>query len=119
VASEETYAYTNLIGTDFSTQERRAMYFYMKYRLTNYNIDFPNPEYFKIMMKVDPCRIYGATDLCCDQSNEAVCEDNTSIVSGTDIGIAWFMNGYVMQCSALYTSAGSCGTYIEIHEPNN
>ncbi len=64
--------------------------------LKDYRIDFPNPEYFKIEIKMDPCRVYGLTDLCCDGSNEAVCEDNTVITSGTDIGVAWFMSGYVL-----------------------
>mmetsp|Transcript_40128 Transcript_40128/g.38635 ORF Transcript_40128/g.38635 Transcript_40128/m.38635 type:complete len:160 (+) Transcript_40128:36-515(+) len=36
-----------------------------------------------------------------------------------DIGVAWFMSGYVMQCSTLYTVTGECGTYLEIHQPNN
>eukprot|EP00349_Pseudokeronopsis_sp_Brazil_P011667 CAMPEP_0202977044 /NCGR_PEP_ID=MMETSP1396-20130829/82782_1 /ASSEMBLY_ACC=CAM_ASM_000872 /TAXON_ID= /ORGANISM="Pseudokeronopsis sp., Strain Brazil" /LENGTH=53 /DNA_ID=CAMNT_0049715483 /DNA_START=84 /DNA_END=241 /DNA_ORIENTATION=+ len=30
-------------------------------------------------MKVDPCRYDGSSDLCCEQSNEAVCEDNTDL----------------------------------------
>ncbi len=70
-------------------------------------------------MKVDPCRNKGENDLCCDGSNEAVCEDNTSIVSGTDIGVAWLMSGYLLTCSAVYEDTGRCGTYIEIHQPNN
>ena len=70
-------------------------------------------------MKVDPCRSKGENDLCCDGTNDAVCEDNTSIISGTDIGVAWLMTGYVLQCSQKYTDLGNCGTYIEIHKPNN
>ena len=70
-------------------------------------------------MKVDPCRNKGSNDLCCDGSNEAVCEDNTSIVSGTDIGIAWLTTGYVLLCSDLYKDTKKCGTFIEIHKPND
>jgi hypothetical protein len=70
-------------------------------------------------MKVDPCRNKGDNDLCCDGSNEAVCEDNTSITSGTDIGVAWLMTGFVMKCSETYKATGRCGTYIEIHKPNS
>jgi hypothetical protein len=65
-------------------------------------------------MLVDPCRDK-SNNLCCDDANEAVCEDNTSITSGVDIGVAWLMTGYVMKCSVTYTATGNCGTYIEIH----
>ena len=67
------------------------------------------------MMRVDPCRINGINDLCCDGSNEAVCEDNTIINSGTDTGIAWFINGFIIHCDKKYQDLALCGTYIEIH----
>jgi len=70
-------------------------------------------------MLVDPCRLYGISDLCCDGSNESVCEDNTIIQSGTDISVAWFTNGFVMRCSEKYEELLVCGTYIEIHKPND
>lgn len=70
------------------------------------------------MMRVDPCRQNGLDDLCCNGSNESVCEDNTSIQSGTDIGIAWFINGFIFQCSETYRKLALCGTFIEIHKPN-
>ena len=68
-------------------------------------------------MKVDPCRNKGVDDLCCDGSNEAVCEDNPSIISGTDIGVGWLMTGFVVKCSELYRETKRCGTFIEIHKP--
>ena len=70
-------------------------------------------------MKVDPCKINGINDLCCDGSNEAVCEDNPIINSGTDIGIAWFVNGFVLRCAERYQELQICGTFIEIHKPND
>jgi hypothetical protein len=85
----------------------------------DYYVDFPNPAYVKIKMKVDPCRMKGINDLCCHGSNESVCEDNTIITSGTDIGVAWFINGFIMRCSLEYSELGVCGTYIEIHKPNH
>ncbi|CDW82499.1 UNKNOWN [Stylonychia lemnae] len=119
-AGNDTHDYLKVLnGTDFQEPEQRAMYFYKQNRLNNYQVDFPNPRYFKIMMKVDPCRNMGTTDLCCDGSNEAACEDNTSIVSGTDIGIAWLTTGYVLICSDLYQDTKKCGTFIEIHKPND
>ena len=93
------YPYKLLAGTDFDSDEKRAAYFYTIYPPGNYYVDFPNPQYIKIMMRVDPCRNNGINDLCCDGSNEAVCEDNTIINSGTEIGIAWFTNGFVLRCS--------------------
>ena len=48
-----------------------------------------------------------------------MCADNPSISSGQDLPIAWFQTGYVVQCSSLFNAAGQCGTYIEIHQPNN
>ena len=69
-------------------------------------------------MRVDPCRTKNNA-LCCMESNESVCEDNPVIVSGKDIPVAWFMSGFVVQCSRKYSDLGQCGTYIEIHRPNN
>jgi len=80
-------------------------------------VDLPNPKYFKIMMRVDPCREKGTNDLCCDGTNEAVCGDTYNITSGTDIGIAWFMSGFVTKCSEMYRDVQTCGTFIEIHKP--
>mmetsp|Transcript_16054 Transcript_16054/g.27074 ORF Transcript_16054/g.27074 Transcript_16054/m.27074 type:complete len:133 (+) Transcript_16054:711-1109(+) len=70
------------------------------------------------MMKIDPCASK-RNALCCQESNESVCEDNIVIISGKDVPIAWFMSGFVVQCSTVYSKRGNCGTYIEIHKPNN
>jgi len=109
--------YSILKGTDFQTEEARAAYYCNLHPPIGYYVDFPNPRYIKIKMLVDPCRSK-SNDLCCDGSSESVCEDNTRITSGTDIGLAWFVNGYILQCSQLYRDQGICGTYIEIHKPN-
>jgi hypothetical protein len=95
------------------------MYFYREKRLKTYRIDFPNPMKYKIVLKVDPCRSKGDNDLCCDGTNEAVCDDFPNISSGQDIAVAWMMTGYVVTCSDLFKEKGTCGTYIEIHKPYN
>ena len=118
-ADQDLYSYPNLVGTDFENDEQRAAYFYQQYPPEGYYVDFPNPAYIMIMMRVDPCRVNGINDLCCDGSNEAVCEDNTIINSGTDIGVAWFINGFVLHCDEKYQEKGVCGTFIEIHRPND
>lgn len=87
--------YSILKGTDFETEEMRAAYFYIKNRPLGYYVDFPNPQYIIIKIKVNPCA-GRVDDLCCDGTSEAVCGDNTIITSGTDIGIAWFTNGFVI-----------------------
>lgn len=117
-ATKDDYTYPYLNDTEFSDEEVRALYFYTKFPPNGYKVDIPSPKYFKIKMKIDPCRNKGDNDLCCDGANDAVCEDNTSIISGTDIGVAWLMTGYVMTCSGAYTDIGTCGSYIEIHIPN-
>jgi hypothetical protein len=81
-------------------------------------VDFPNPQYVIIKMKVDPCKEKGISDLCCSGSNESVCEDNPSIQSGTDIGLAWFVSGFIFRCMGMYRKLRVCGTFIEIHKPN-
>lgn len=69
-------------------------------------------------MRVNPCA-NKINALCCQQSNESVCEDNTTIISGKDLPIAWFVGGFIVQCSIAYDKREACGTYIEIHRPNN
>ena len=97
-ADRDTHEY-NLVCTDFETEESRAAYFYTLNPPEGYYVDFPNPRYVILKMFVDPCRERGTSDLCCDGSNEAVCEDNTVIQSGTQVGVAWFTNGFVLRCS--------------------
>ena len=67
--------YSLLAGTDFETPEERAAYFYTTHKPQGYFVDFPNPRYVIIKMLIDPCRSK-SNDLCCDGSNESVCEDN-------------------------------------------
>ena len=93
--------YSYLKDTDFETPEKRAKYFYWNYPPKGYFVDFPNERYVIIKMLIDPCR-GKVNDLCCDGSNESECADNTNIISGTDIGVAWFINGFVFQCGGVY-----------------
>lgn len=117
-AGNDTYTYPRLKGTQFEDPTVRAMHFYSQYSLPTYRIDFPNPLYYKIIIKINPC--LGRTNQqCCDGKNQDVCGDHPSISSGQGIPIAWFMTGYVVQCSPLFDATGNCGTYMEIHEPNN
>jgi hypothetical protein len=108
-----------LKGTDYDDEDKRAAWFYTTYPPDGYYVDFPNPQYITIKMRVDPCRFYGTSDQCCQGTNESACEDNTVITSGEDIGVAWFTNGYVFSCSYIYSELNLCGTFIEIHIPND
>lgn len=94
-ADLSTTNFALLAGTDFETEEMRAAYFYIKNPPLGYYVDFPNPQYIIIKIKVNPCADK-IDDLCCDGASEAVCGDYTTITSGTDIGIAWFTNGFVI-----------------------
>ena len=78
-ADRDIKDYSVLQNTDYKSEEARAAYFYTRHRPLGYYVDFPNPQYVRIMMRVDPCRQNGLDDLCCNGSNESVCEDNTSI----------------------------------------
>ena len=57
-------------------------------------------------MKVNPCKNKRSA-LCCQESNESVCEDNIIITSGKDVPVAWFIGGYIIQCSQEYTKLGT------------
>ena len=46
-----------------------------------------------------------------------MCQDNTILESGTDMSVAWYVNGFIMHCSDTYTNTKECGTYLEIHRP--
>ncbi len=54
-AQNDTYTYPNLNGTEFEDPSIRAMHFYSQYGLPTYRIDFPNPLYYKIVIKINPC----------------------------------------------------------------
>ena len=114
----DLYDYPNLKGTEFEAEEIRAQYYYQHNKPKGYKVDFPSPKHVRIIIRVDPCR-FKSNELCCEESNESVCEDNTTIISGKDVPVAWFISGYVIQCSIKFAKLGTCGTYIEIHRPNN
>jgi hypothetical protein len=45
-------------------------------------------------------------------------EDNTDIVAGKDLEIAWISNNYIPLCQDEFNSS-LCGTFLEIHMPGN
>ena len=67
-AGNDTYPYPRLQGTQFQDPSIRAMYFYSILGLPTYRIDFPNPQYYKIAIKINPC-LGRVNDLCCDGTN--------------------------------------------------
>lgn len=69
-------------------------------------------------MRIDPCANKN-NPLCCQSSNQDTCEDNTLVVGGGDLPVAWFFNGFVVRCSEEYEKVGQCGTYLEVHKPNS
>jgi hypothetical protein len=119
VAKKDDTDYSIFKGYDIETPEGRANYFYYKNPPKNYRVEIPDPTVVRIILKVDPCRLKGDNDLCCNETNAAACEDNTEILGGTDIGVAWFTNGYILKCSDSFAVLGTCGTFFEIHRPND
>jgi hypothetical protein len=75
--------------------EIRAEYFYTFNKPLGYKVDFPSPANLRIIMRVNPCETK-KDPLCCQGSNESSCEDNTTIISGKDVPIAWFIGGFVV-----------------------
>lgn len=114
----DDYEYKALIGTEFEADTVRAAYFYRHYKPPGYKVDIPADNLYRIILRIDPCQ-NKRNPLCCMQSNLDVCEDNIVIVAGKDLPIAWFMSGFIVQCSVVYDKLGECGTYIEIHKPND
>ncbi len=94
------------------------MYYYKRKPPGAYRPEFP--EIYRINMIVDPCRGRGIDgDLCCDAANEGVCTDNPTIESGNDMSVAWFLNAFVFHCSDEYSNTKECGTFLEIHQPED
>jgi len=105
---------------NFSTDEKRAKFYYLNNNPKNYIVSFPLVEYFLIKIMIDPCK--GRTQYCCDTL--AVCEmDNTDIISGNymitiggDLEAAWFTNNFIPFCENEFNNA-DCGSFLEIHLP--
>lgn len=61
----DPYNYDLLKGTDFENDEQRAAYFYTFVNPPKgYYVDFPNPEFIRIKIVVNPCASK-TNDLCC------------------------------------------------------
>jgi hypothetical protein len=87
-------------------------FYYKNINPEGYIVSFPNPEYFKINIYIDPCR--SSEQFCCQGMGDCR-EDNSIIVAGKDLEIAWSANNYLPICENEFT----CGSFIEIHMPGN
>jgi hypothetical protein len=64
IAERDENLYLGLVGTEFEAPEIRAQYFYIHNKPKGYKVDFPSPQYFRIMMRVNPCA-NKVSALCC------------------------------------------------------
>jgi hypothetical protein len=119
----------------FSTDEKRAKFYYsnQKQKVPSYVVSFPNEEYFKLKIKIEPCKSRGESN-CCDGlaicGNEIVdlgetktssSEDEViidSINAGGDMEIAWIANGFLPICVGDFDDK-DCGIFLEIHRPGS
>lgn len=119
--------------TYFSTDELRSKFFYTQNygNLPNYKIAFPNENYFKLKVKIQPC--LNKNQKCCEglaicgndivdlgvprvQTSEEVIID--SVNAGGDMDIAWIVNGFLPTCHGDFDDE-SCGVFLEIHRPGD
>jgi hypothetical protein len=99
----------------FADEKSRTEFYYKTNTPEGYIVAFPNPKYFFFKIMVNPCRNF--TQFCCE--NLAMCEeDNTEIIAGGDLEIAWTCNNFIPICENEFDN-NSCGTFIEIHMPSN
>lgn len=63
-AFRDDYEYPNLKGTEFEVEELRSQYFYLHNKPKGYKVDFPSPQNFRILMRVNPCANKNSA-LCC------------------------------------------------------
>jgi hypothetical protein len=79
-----------------------------------------SPVFYKIEIRIEPCRIGVLTgnrySNCCDNTNEANCQDNPSIDAGEDMQIAYYQNAHIPTCvGTIFETDPNCGTFIEVH----
>lgn len=83
-----------------------------------YHIKSRNVSSTYIKIRINPCK--GKTNqLCCEQMNEGLCEDNPVIAKGPNLSIAWSCNNIVVICGGVFYKTEECGTFIEVHYPNS
>lgn len=134
--------YGDPIFTDYlSTDEKRSKFYYsnQKKKIPSYIVSFPNEEYFKLKIKIEPCKSRGISN-CCD--GLAICGDEIidlgvskttsssatettepeviidSINAGGDMEIAWIANGFLPVCVGDFND-NDCGIFLEIHRPGS
>ena len=83
-----------------------------------------SPVLYKIEIRIEPCRVAVLTGNrlanCCDNTNEANCQDNPSIDAGEDMQIAYFQNAHIPTClGTIFETDPNCGTFIEVHRVND
>ena len=83
-----------------------------------------SPTLYKIEIRIEPCRLAVLTgnrmNNCCDNTNEANCQDHTSIDAGEDMQVAYFQNAHIPTCvGTVFETDPNCGTFIEVHRVND
>jgi hypothetical protein len=79
------------------------------------------PAYYKIDIRVDPCRDVALTggrrDQCCSGTGGIDCQDHTDgIYAGNDLLVAYMQNARISTCDGtVFSDDLNCGTYLEIH----
>ena len=72
--------------------------------------------YIKIL--INPC-MGMSNEFCCEGMNEGMCSDNPIISKGPNLSIAWSCNNIIVVCGGAFYNSLECGSFIEVHNPNN
>ncbi len=106
--------YSTSLGLKEITNDSVAQFYYKNKNPEGYIVLFPNEDYFRIFIYIDPCR--DGIQFCCQSMGDCR-DDNTVIVAGKDLEIAWSANNYIPICENEFKNI--CGSFIEIHRPGN
>lgn len=93
----------------------RAKLYYSNIPMENYIVTYPNETYYLIRIYIDPCENF--EENCC-QGKASCEEDNTDIIAGKDLEVAWFINNFLPICENEFKNQ-ECGTFLEVHLPGN
>lgn len=91
----------------------RAKIYYSNTNLLNYKVTYSNENFYVIRIYINPCKNF--EENCC-QGKASCEEDNTDIIAGTDLEIAWFVNNFLPICENEFNNL-ECGTFLEVHLP--
>jgi hypothetical protein len=108
---------TSIISSLQPTSAIMAAYANSTEVLSQYKVQPLQEMKYLVRIKINPC-LHVNDDYCCNEKSEGMCLDNPFVKATSALIVAWSFNNFLTQCYNEFSDEAECGTFIEVHRPN-